>query len=127
MRKTVLSAAILLLATLSVRAQFYTQGSDPSYIKWYSTETPFYKIIYPQGADSLAHTYGRLLEQFRGPVGHSLGITPGDNPGSKMPVVLHTHNVYSNGSVAWAPRRMDLFTIPEPYGSDPTPWEIQLV
>ena len=127
MRKTVLSAAIILLAALSAKAQFYTQGSDPSCIKWYSTETPFYKIIYPRGADSLAHTYGRLLEQFRMPVGHSLGITPGDNPGSKMPVVLHTHNMYANGSVAWAPRRMDLFTIPEPYGSDPTPWEIQLV
>lgn len=126
MRKTVLSAVIILFAALNARAQFYTQGSDPSCIKWYSTETPFYKIIYPQGADSLARTYGRLLEQFREPVGHSIGITPGQGQRSKMPVVLHTRNMYSNGSVAWAPRRMDLFTIPEPYGSDPTPWETQL-
>ena len=127
MRKTVLSAVLFLLAISSAKAQFYTQGSDPGYLSWYSTETPYYKIIYPQGADSLARVYGRLLEQFRVPVGHSIGITPSDGQRAKMPVVLHTHNLYANGSVAWAPRRMDLFTVPEPYGSDPTPWEIQLV
>lgn len=127
MRKTVLSAALVLLASLAARAQFYTNGSDPSYLKWYSTETPYYKIIYPQGADSLARTYARLLEQFREPMGHSIGITPGEGRRAKMPVVLHTHNMYSNGSVAWAPRRMDLYTIPEPFGADPAPWEIQLL
>ena len=127
MRKTVLSAVVILLTAISSRAQFYTQGSDPSYLKWYSTETPYYKIIYPQGADSLARVYGRLLEQFRVPMGNTIGITPGDGQRTKMPVILHTHNVYSNGSVAWAPRRVDLFTLPDPYGSDPTPWEIQLV
>lgn len=127
MRKTVLLAVLVLLATLDARAQFYTNGSDPACLKWYSTETPYYKIIYPQGADSLARKYGRLLEQFREPTGLSIGITPGDGQRAKMPVVLHTHNVYSNGSVAWAPRRMDLYTIPEAYGSDPAPWEVQLV
>ncbi|MBP5332937.1 MAG: hypothetical protein J6Y66_02065, partial [Bacteroidales bacterium] len=127
MRKTVLSAVLLLAATLSLNAQFYTNGADPSRLKWYSTETLHYKIIYPKGADSLARTYGLLLEQFREPMGHSIGITPGEGQRTKMPVVLHTHNVYSNGSVAWAPRRMDLYTVPEPYGSDPTPWEVQLV
>lgn len=126
MRKTALAAALLLLAAVNGRAQFYTHGADPSHLRWYSIETPYYKIIYPQGADSLARTYGRLLEQFRVPMGRSIGMTPGERPRAKMPVVLHTHNAFSNGSVAWAPRRMDLFTIPEPYGSDPTPWEVQL-
>ena len=80
MRKTVLSALLFVLAALSSKAQFYTHGSDPSYLKWYCTETPYYKIIYPQGADSLARIYGRLLEQFRVPTGRSIGITPGDGP-----------------------------------------------
>ena len=127
MRKTFIAALVLCLSALGARAQFYTVGSDPSNLKWYSTETPYYKLIYPEGADSLARVYGRLLEQFRVPMGNTIGTTPGDLPkGKKMPVVLHTHNPYSNGSVAWAPRRMDLFTLPEPYGSDPSPWEIQL-
>ena len=127
MRKTFIAAVVLCLSALCAKAQFYTAGSDPSYLKWYSTETPYYKIIYPEGSDSLARVYGRLLEQFRVPIGHTIGTTPGDLPkGKKMPVVLHTHNPYSNGSVAWAPRRMDLYTMPEAYGSDPSPWEVQL-
>ena len=127
MRKTFLAAALMCLLSIGAKAQFYTHGSDPSGIKWYSTETPYYRIIYPQGADSLARVYGRALEQFRVPIGHTIGRTPGDLPrNKKMPVILHTHNAYSNGSVAWAPRRMDLYTLPDPYGSDPTPWEIQL-
>ena len=127
MRKTFIAAVLLCLSALCARAQFYTNGSDPSNIRWYSTETPYYKLIYPEGADSLARVYGTLLEQFRVPMGHSIGQTPGDLPkGKKMPVILHTHNPYSNGSVAWAPWRMDLYTVPEAYGSDPTPWEIQL-
>lgn len=127
MRKTILSAFFILATAFSAGAQFYTNGDDPSYLRWYSVETPYYKIIYPEGTDSLARVYGTLLEQFRAPMGHTIGRTPGEIPsGKKMPVVLHTHNAYSNGSVAWAPRRMDLYTLPEAYGSDPSPWEVQL-
>lgn len=125
MKKTLLSA-IVALVSLSASAQFYTNGDDPASLRWFSVETPYYKIIYPQGADSLARVYGTLLEQYRVPMGKSIGMTPGDVPKGKMPVVLHTHNMYPNGSVAWAPRRMDLYTIPEAYGSDPYPWEMQL-
>ena len=125
MRKTFITAALLCLSALCARAQFFTHGSDPSNLRWYSTETPYYKLIYPEGADSLARVYGRLLEQFREPIGHSAGTTPGAIL-KKMPVVLHTHNPYSNGSVGWAPKRMDMFTVPEPYGADPVPWEVQL-
>ena len=125
MRKTFIVAVLLCLWAMSAKAQFYTHGADPSNLIWYSTETPYYKIIYPEGADSLARVYGRLLEQFREPIGHTSGTTPGAVL-DKMPVVLHTHNPYSNGSVGWAPRRMDMFTVPEPYGADPVPWDVQL-
>jgi len=125
MKKTLLSALVALLS-FSASAQFYTNGDDPASLRWFSVETPYYKIIYPEGTDSLACVYGTLLEQFRVPIGRSIGMTPGDVPKGKMPVVLHTHNVYSNGSVAWAPRRMDLYTLPDAYGSDPYPWEVQL-
>ena len=125
MRKSLISALLALLSW-SAAAQFYTNGSDPARLKWQSVETPYYKIIYPVGADSLARVYGTLLEQFREPIGKSVGMTPGEYVKKKMPVVLHTHNAYSNGSVAWAPRRMDLYTLPDTYGSDPSPWEVQL-
>lgn len=126
MKRFLSAIAVLLVAALPAGAQFFTHGTDPGYLKWYSLESPHYKIIYPGGADSLARSYARLLEQFRVPVGRSIGFTPGEGMWGKMPVVLHTHNLYSNGNVAYAPAHMDLFTIPEPYGSDPVPWCIQL-
>lgn len=126
MKRQLLILALLLWAVVPARAQFVLTGDDPGYLRWYSIETPYYKIIYPEGADSIAVNYGTLLEKFRPAIGLSLGFVPGEGQW-KMPVVLHTHNPASNGSVAWAPKRMDLFTLPEPYGSDPTPWDLQLV
>lgn len=125
MRRILIIFALLIGAGLSARAQFVLTGDDPGYLKWYSIDTPYYKIIYPEGADSLAVNYGTLLEKFRPAIGLSLGFVPGEGQ-LRMPVVLHTHNPVSNGSVAWAPKRMDLYTLPEAYGSDPTPWDIQL-
>lgn len=124
--KTLTCLLLLTLAALPLRAQFNLPGDEPAGLRWYRIETPYYQIIYPEGADSLARIYGIRLEQFRRPVGLSIGQTPGAGQRRKMPVVLHTHNVYSNGSVSWAPTRFDLFTLPGAYGSDPSPWEIQL-
>lgn len=124
--KTFTCLLLLTLAALPLRAQFNLPGDEPARLRWYSIETPYYQIIYPEGADSLARIYGTRLEQFRKPTGLSLGEMPGGGQPRKMPVVLHTHNVYSNGSVSWAPTRFDLYTLPDAYGSDPSPWEVQL-
>ena len=126
MRK-ILPILLLLALSWSAGAQFYTAGTDPGYLRWYSIESPYYKIIYPQGADSLARSYARLMEQFRVPVGRSIGQTPqAGRWNRKFPVVLHTHHLVTNGSVGYAPARMDLFTTPEAYGGDPVSWNIQL-
>ena len=123
MHKKTLIALLLLAFALPAKAQFFLAGDDPARLHWYSVETPHYKLIYPEGADSLARSYGRAMEQFRVPMGRSLGgMTPGEGMRRKLPVVLHTHHVYSNGSVGWAPSRMDLYTHPEAYGADPTSW-----
>ena len=117
---------IALALCAQARAQFVVPGDDPGSLRWYSLESAFYRVIYPEGADSLARSYARLLEQFRQPIGGSIGVTPGEGMKRKMPVILHTHHVYSNGSVGWAPFRYDLYTLPKAYNSDPTPWDIQL-
>ena len=126
MRKTLAALLLALISCLSARAQFYLPGDDPGYLRWSTIETPFYRIVYPEGADSLARSYGRLLEQFRHPIAHSIGQIPGERQRSKTPVILHTYNVYSNGSVGWAPRRYDLYTLPPAYSTAHTPWDIQL-
>lgn len=127
MKKFLLSLIFLAAASFCAKGQFYTPGTDPGYLRWYSVESPYYKIIYPEGADSLARSYARLLEQFREPLGRSIGQTPKSGKWArKMPVVLHTHHLVSNGSVGYAPIRMDFFTTPESYGSDPVSWSVQL-
>ena len=127
MRKLLLSLITLLAVSVSAWGQFYSSGTDPGNLHWYSVESPYYKIIYPEGADSLARTYARLLEQFRVPVSRTIDHLPQSGKwGKKMPVVLHTHNMFSNGSVGYAPVRMDFFTMPEAYGADPVAWPVQL-
>ena len=79
MRKTALLFILLTACLFPARAQFYLTGDDPARLQWYQIETPHYRVIFPQGADSLARTYGRSLEQFRVPLGVSLGgMTPGE-------------------------------------------------
>ena len=127
MKRKTLLALLLLLAALPLKAQFFLNGEDPAGEKWYTLESSHYKLIYPTGLDSLARVYATRLEQFREPVGRSYGVIPGDGQWKKLPVLLHPFNPYPNGSVSWAPARMDLYTLPNADCSDPTPWSIQLV
>ena len=127
MRKSLLTLLLLLAATFGLRAQFYKPGTDPGYLRWYYLDSPYYRVIFPEGADSLARSYATLMEQFRVPMGRTIDHTPQSGVwGKRMPIVLHTHHMTPNGSVAYAPIRMDFYTLPEPKGSSPVSWAIQL-
>lgn len=121
--KVLLSCLLFFSLTVEAGAQFYTLGSDPGSVKWSQIETPAYKIIYPAGMDSLAGVYAVNLESARKIVGNTSGFTPNESYRKKMPVVLHTLSATDNGMVTWAPRRMDLLTIPSAYRPDPYPNE----
>jgi len=120
---------LLLLAALAAgplaSAQFYQNGTDP-FGRWSTVGTEHYRIVYPEKMDSLARAYILDLEKWQPSVGRSAGMAPGSLHWGKMPVILHPYYPYSNGSVAWAPKRMDLYTHPEPYGSMPLSWMTQL-
>ena len=127
MRKFALSLLLLLAVPFGLRAQFYSPGTDPGRLRWYSIDSPYYRIIYPEGADSLARNYLRLMEQFREPIGRSIRYTPQSARWKeRFPIVLHTHHLTTNGSVAYAPIRMDFYTTPESYGPNPASWDIEL-
>ncbi len=120
---------IILLLTLLLpayaSAQFYVTGDDPGRLRWNFIDTESYRVIYPQGADSLAFTYARKLERFKIPVSRSSGYVTGQGDGKIMPVVIHAYND-ANGSVAWAPKRMDMFAVPSAYDPEPFPWSTML-
>ena len=56
MRKIVLTLLLLLAVSFGLRAQFYSPGTDPGHLRWYTMDSPYYRIIYPEGADSLARS-----------------------------------------------------------------------
>lgn len=122
MKLIVFSLLIFCFLPVDIYAQFYTAGDDPAGIRWYRTDTRNFSIIYPEGLDSLAFSYGYNLEKYRNDVSYSAGYLPGEMTDVRMPVVLHAYNARSNGSVAWAPKRMDLFTIPQAYKPEAMPW-----
>ena len=126
MRKLFLAATLMFATLCGARAQFYLAGDDPGSLSWKYISTPNYKVIYPKGLDSLAVVYARALETNRPRVALSSGYLPGQTYWCKTPVVLHAHTPYSNGSVAWAPMRMDLYTLPEAYEPETMPWVQEL-
>ncbi len=119
---------IFLLAVPTVAsAQFFITGDNPASVRWNTLQTAHYKLVYPVGLDSLARVYGRSLEQFHPSVGTTVGYEPGQYTPRKIPVILHAYDAISNGSVAWAPARVDLYTSPDPFKPDPQPWVNSLV
>lgn len=118
--------SVVLLTIISslcnpLAGQFVPSGGVPAKTKWMQAKGENYKVVYPHGMDSLALRYLWLLEQNRKAVMLGLGeIEP-----AKLPVVLYNGTVRSNGRVVWAPKRMELYTMPYRNGYAQR-WEEQL-
>ena len=78
---------LALMLPISASAQFFVTGDDPGKLKWNFIDTESYRVIYPQGSDSLAFTYARKLEKFKIPVSRSSGYVTGQGDGKIMPVL----------------------------------------
>ena len=72
MRNIILFLTLLLLS-MTASAQFYVTGDDPGKLKWNYMDTESYRVIYPQGADSLAKVYSRKLEKYKIPISRTSG------------------------------------------------------
>lgn len=106
-KKALLFLVLLLAFSAPVRGQYYLTGSAPSSARWNQIEGEHFTVIYPREIDSLAREYLFSLEKWRTPSLTGLRIeTP------RMPVILQPYNMNSNGMVAWAPRRVELYTTP---------------
>lgn len=121
-----ITAVLFLGFSLPLCAQIEVGGNDPGRTRWSEMDGGTWRMIYPVGMDSLARVYYDELQRFSTPLSRSIGFVPGGLQFGKTPVILHPYTSWSNGSVTWAPRRMELYTMPEPYGSLPQPWITQL-
>ena len=110
---------LLLLPAIS-KGQFYEYGQDAGKLRWSQFETPNYKVIFPEGIDSLAKAFASRIESYYPYLGEAL-----DHNHSRMPVIVHNESSFSNGVFVWAPKRLEIFSNPDPnaYNQD---WLTQL-
>jgi len=106
MKRFIFLFFFLVLNYLAV-AQYYVLGDDPGGIHWKQINTPNFQIIFPTEFEIKAQRMAYLLEKSYLFAGKTLQHQP-----AKISVILHTSTVRSNGFVAWAPARVELFTTP---------------
>ncbi len=111
---------ILTLFSAVGQAQFFEYGQDRGLIRWYHFSSEHYRLIYPEGLDSLAMDFADKLEYY---YPHQAEIM--DHGHKKMPVIIHNESSFSNGVFVWAPKRLEVFTNPDPNGY-PQDWMTQL-
>jgi hypothetical protein len=98
---------ILLLATKIVSAQYFNTGQDPASLRWRQINTKNFQLIYPEVFENQAQRMANILEKVYGYDTYSLDYNP-----KKISVVFHTQTLVSNGMLAWAPRRVEMYTTP---------------
>lgn len=118
---TILTVALVAGFAQSVSAQFYNTGQAPFAQRWNRIATDSIEVIYHTdyavGARSVLH----FMESVRPSIGWGLNerVMP-------MPVVLKSENFNSNGLTIWAPKRIEIVTIPEWDDCYALPWIKQL-
>lgn len=113
---------LLALLPLGARAQFYYNGRGPAAIRWRQIKSPTYKLVYPDYYAPTATAMAGFMDSIAPTITHGFTRRP-----QRIPIILHTENLYSNGEVVWAPKRMELMTT-APAGGDiyADPWLKQL-
>jgi hypothetical protein len=88
--------------------QFYSTGEAPASIRWSKITTPHFKIVFPSLLSPDANKLANQLEYY-------LPSTIGElelQSKRKLPVLLHSASVNSNGYVTLVPQRMELIMTP---------------
>lgn len=104
----------------NVQAQFYNSGQDPANVKWNQIQTEHFQIIFPVEAESQAQYLANVFNSIYHKVSEGLGINP-----KKVSVILHNQSTLSNGTTAWAPKRIDV-SLTSPQDSYAMKWLDQL-
>lgn len=99
--------AFVLLSPV-VSAQYYNTGQDPASLKWMQITTEHFRVIYPGSYAAEGIRFAKTLEESYSKLSP---LYPAQK--FRLPVVIHNHTVRSNGYVAWAPKRIELYPTPE--------------
>ena len=106
--KFILTLFVLFILTSFSRAQYYETGVDPASIRWKQIKTANFRVIFPESYGEEGIKFAKSLEDsFR-----KLSVFY-PSVKANIPVVIHNYTTNSNGYVAWAPRRMEIYPTPE--------------
>lgn len=120
MRKKILLIIAAWLVATSLYGQFYTQGQDPFSTRWRQINNTRYRIVYPEQFGIEAQRVGWIIDTIHRTINFGYSLPP-----RKLPIILHSQNLNSNGLVVWAPRRAELILTP-PAATYASPWLKQL-
>ena len=99
---------LLFLSAHEVRSQYYETGQDPSSVDWMQIKTGRFTVIYPKSYGSGGLQFTQALDS-----AYSKLSVLYPQKKFKIPVIIHNLTTQSNGYVAWAPRRMEIYPTPE--------------
>ena len=106
--RQILLYTVFLFAAQTLTAQYYDTGQDPASIKWKQIKTSRFTVIFPENygpggilyAKSLNESFSKLSSLF-------------PEKKFRIPVIIHNFTIQSNGYVAWAPKRIELYPTPD--------------
>jgi len=107
MFRYILSLIFVFLITHNSYGQYYSMGQDPGKAQWSQIKTKHFQVLFPDEFTLQGQEYANLLESSYKFVSHTM-----PNNAKRIPVILHFESVISNGSVIWAPKRIELFMTP---------------
>ncbi|MBN1387153.1 MAG: hypothetical protein JW965_01815 [Bacteroidales bacterium] len=116
MSRKIIIALSLVLLSLSSKSQYYDTGQEPASFKWEELDSYHFSFIYPESYSyhiakvvfCFEKAYDLLKGMYKEPIL------------DKIPVIIHNHTTESNGYVAWAPKRIELYPLP---GQDNIPMD----
>ncbi len=121
--KTILFIAFFILRPFEYTSgQFFDTGTDPASIKWYQIKTEHFRIVFPYSYRNEAPVSALYLEKAYRSISNTYPISKRNYLTN---VIIHNYSTESNGYVAWAPRRMELYPTPQ-QNSIPQPHSLQL-
>lgn len=88
------------------KGQFYSTGTEPWSTQWCQIETAHFQVVFPKVYESKGQDLANYLEAVYQVGGYSLSHNP-----RKISVIVHANSSVSNGMVAWAPKRMELYSV----------------
>ena len=99
---------IFLLVSLAANAQYFDSGQDPASLRWLQIKTRNFTLVYPESYILEGPKFAKSLDE-------SLLKLKSLYPERRIriPVVIHNYTIQSNGYVALAPKRMELYPTPD--------------